>query len=54
MQFGKGKIVIFTDANMFSAQDTNWGGKMGFIDPNAKYNYKLLLNITHYLDGMFD
>jgi hypothetical protein len=54
MQFGKGKIVIFADANMFSAQDTNWGGKMGFIDPNAKYNYKLLLNIIHYLNGILN
>lgn len=54
MQSGKGKIVVFADANMFSAQDTNWGGKMGFIDPNAKYNYKLLLNIIHYLDGLLD
>jgi len=54
MQSGNGKIVIFADANMFSAQDTNWGGKMGFIDPYAKYNYKLLLNIIHYLDGLLD
>ena len=54
MKFGKGKIVIFADANMFSAQDTDWGGRMGFIDPNAKYNHKLLLNIVHYLDGLLD
>jgi len=51
---GNGKIVVFADGNMFSAQDTEWGGKMGFIDPNAKYNYKLLLNIIHYLDGLLD
>lgn len=50
----KGKIVIFLDGNMFSAQDTDWGGKMGFIDPNAKYNHQLLLNIIHYLDGLLD
>jgi hypothetical protein len=54
INFGKGKIVIFADGNMFSAQDTSWGGKMGFIDPNAKYNYKLLLNVVHYLDGLLD
>jgi hypothetical protein len=53
-EFGKGKVVIFADGNMFSAQDTSWGGKMGFINPNAKYNYKLLLNIVHYLDGLLD
>jgi len=54
MEFGKGKVVLFADGNMFSAQDTDWGGKMGFIDPNAKNNYKLLLNIIHYLDGLLD
>jgi len=53
-KFGNGKIVVFSDGNMFSAQDTDWGGKMGFINPNAKYNYKLLLNIIHYLDGLLD
>ena len=54
MNSGKGKLVIFADANMFSAQDTEWGGKMGFINPYAKYNYRLLLNIIHYLDGLLD
>lgn len=53
-KFGHGKIIVFGDANMFSAQDTSWGGKMGFFDPNAKYNYKLLLNIVHYMDGLLD
>ena len=53
-RFGNGKLVIFGDGNMFSAQNTDWGGTMGFIDPNAKYNHKLLLNIIHYLDGLLD
>lgn len=54
MRFGKGRVVVFGDGNMFSAQDTDWGGKMGFIDPNAKHNHQLLLNIVHYLDGLLD
>jgi hypothetical protein len=53
MKFGKGKFVIFTDANTFSAQDDENGIK-GFIHLNAKYNYKLLLNIVDYLDGLLD
>jgi len=53
-RFGNGKIVVFGDGNMFSAQNTDWGGRMGFIAPNAKYNHKLLLNIVHYLDGLLD
>lgn len=52
--FRDGKIVVFGDGNMFSAQDASWGGKIGFIDPDAKYNYQLLLNIIHYLDGLLD
>jgi len=53
-RFGNGKIVVFGDGNMFSAQNTDWGGAMGFIAPNTKHNHKLLLNIVHYLDGLLD
>jgi hypothetical protein len=54
IKFGKGKIVIFADGNTFSAQIDEDGEIAGFIDPYAKYNYKLLLNIIHYLDGLLD
>jgi len=53
-RFGNGRIVVFGDGNMFSAQYADWGGNMGFFDPNAKYNHQLLLNIVHYLDGLLD
>jgi hypothetical protein len=53
-KFGDGKTVVFGDGNMFSAQTNEYGELAGFIDPNAKYNYKLLLNIVHYLDGLLD
>ena len=53
-KFGNGKIVVFGDGNMFSAQTDEDGEIGGFIDPDAKQNYQLLLNIIHYLDGLLD
>lgn len=53
MNFGKGKIVVFGEAAMFSAQITGSGNmatKMGFNLPAAHNNIKLLLNIIHWLD----
>lgn len=50
--FGKGKIVVFGEAAMFSAQlagEKQW--KMGMNNEIASENYKLLLNIVHWLDG---
>ncbi len=53
--FGKGRIVVFGEAAMFSAQ---LGGekqvKMGMNAPFANQNYQLLLNIMHWLDGTID
>ncbi len=53
-KFRNGKIVVFGDGNMFSAQIDEDGEIAGFIDPDAKQNYQLLLNIIHYLDGLLD
>jgi hypothetical protein len=52
---GKGRIVVFGEASMFTAQ---LGGpdkrKMGMNREDAKDSYKLLLNIIHWLDGKLD
>lgn len=52
---GKGKVVVFGEAAMFSAQ---WAGKakrkMGMNNEVAPENYQLLLNIMHWLDGTLD
>ncbi len=52
MEYGNGRVVMFGEAAMFSAQ---WRGKdkmpMGMNNPNARQNYQLLLNIIHWLDG---
>ena len=51
-KYGKGKIVAFGEAAMFSAQLAGPNKvKMGMNNPAAKENYKLLLNIIHWLDS---
>ena len=50
MKYGKGRVVIWGEAAMFSAQTAN-GRKFGMNAPYAKYNAQLLLNIIHWLDG---
>lgn len=51
-KYGKGRIAVFGEASMFSAQIGDPGNrKMGMNRFDAKDNYKLLLNTIHWLDG---
>ncbi|NAS31108.1 DUF4350 domain-containing protein [Flavobacteriaceae bacterium R38] len=51
-KYGKGRIVVFGEAAMFSAQIAGpQKTKMGMNNEIAPENYKLLLNIIHWLDG---
>ncbi|NNM23448.1 MAG: DUF4350 domain-containing protein [Flavobacteriaceae bacterium] len=53
--FGKGRIVFFGEAAMFSAQVVGAEKiKAGMNRDDAGENYKLLLNIIHWLDNPFD
>ena len=53
--FGKGRIVVFGEAAMFTAQLAGpEKNKAGMNNPIAPENYKLLLNIIHWLDGKFE
>ncbi len=55
MQYGQGRIVVFGEAAMFSAQIAGpQKRKMGMNHPAAGENYQLLLNIIHWLDGKLD
>ena len=55
MKFGKGRVVAFGEAAMFSAQLAgSEKRKMGMNNPIAAENYRLLLNIIHWLDGKID
>jgi hypothetical protein len=52
--YGKGRIVCFGEAAMFTAQlGGKEGRKFGMNREEAKENYQLLLNIIHWLDGNF-
>jgi uncharacterized protein (DUF2249 family) len=55
MRFGKGRVAVFGEAAMFSAQvagpDRN---PMGMNDPRAAQNPQFLLNVMHWLSGKLD
>ena len=55
IRFGKGRVAVFGEAAMFSAQ---LGGPnrtpMGMNDPIAAHNPQFLLNVMHWLSGKLD
>ena len=52
---GTGRLVVFAEASLFSAQIGDPGRrKMGMNSENAGDNYRLLLNAIHWLDGLLD
>jgi len=53
MPYGKGRVVMSGEAAMFSAQLAGpQRYPAGMNAPYARENYKLLLNIIHWLDGI--
>ena len=55
MEFGSGRIVFFGEAAMFTAQLAGpQKTKVGMNSDYAEENYKLLLNIIHWLDKRYD
>jgi hypothetical protein len=55
MKYGKGRIVMFGEAAMFTAQLAGPQAiRVGMNSDYAEENYKLLLNIIHWLDGKFE
>jgi len=55
IHYGKGRVVAFGEAAMFTAQLAGPNQiKIGMNSDIAPENYKLLLNIIHWLDGKFD
>ncbi len=54
-KYGKGSVVIFGEAAMFSAQLAGPQKiRAGMNSPAAEENYQLLLNIIHWLDGKLE
>jgi hypothetical protein len=53
IHFGKGRVAVFGEAAMFSAQVTGPNrNPMGMNAPQAKQNPQFLLNVLHWLDGL--
>ena len=54
-KFGEGRIVVFGEAAMFSAQLAGSERfRMGMNNEVAPENFQLLLNIIHWLDGQLE
>ena len=52
-QTGKGRVAVFGEAAMFSAQLAGPNrNPMGMNAPPAKQNYQFLLNVMHWLSGL--
>jgi hypothetical protein len=51
MSYGKGRIVVFGEAAMFTAQ-LQGKTKMGMNTKSASQNAQFLLNTIHWLDGL--
>ena len=52
LKFGKGKVAIFGEAAMFTAQIVNENFKVGFNSLDAPQNAQFTLNLVHWLDGI--
>lgn len=53
MKYGKGRIVIFGEAAMFTAQ-LQGKNKMGMNTKSASQNAQFLLNTLHWLNGILN
>jgi hypothetical protein len=52
MRFGEGRVVIFGEAAMFTAQVQGGKTKMGMNESSASQNFQFVLNTIHWLDGL--
>ncbi|QHT67689.1 DUF4350 domain-containing protein [Rhodocytophaga rosea] len=54
MPFGGGRIVVFGEAAMFTAQLAGGKNKVGMNASSAKQNAQFLLNAIHWLDAIIE
>jgi hypothetical protein len=56
LHHGRGRVAVFGEAAMFSAQTVVLGdqviGRMGMNDPEASQNAQFVLNVLHWLSGL--
>jgi hypothetical protein len=53
MEYGRGRLAVFGEAAMFTAQGVR-KRTMGMNNPSAKQNSQFLLNLIHWLDGIIE
>lgn len=57
LRFGYGRLAVFGEAAMFSAQAQAKGKvvvRFGMNDPEAAHNAQFVLNVMHWLSGLLD
>ena len=54
LQFGKGRVAVFGEAAMFTAQIVNGSVKIGLGSAYAPQNAQFVLNLIHWLDDVKD
>ncbi len=52
LDYGKGKVAVFGEAAMFTAQVVNGSMKVGFNSETAPQNAQFVLNLIHWLGGV--
>ena len=52
LNFGKGKVAVFGEAAMFTAQIANGNFNVGMNSESAPQNAQFTLNLIHWLDGV--
>ncbi len=53
MNYGKGRVVVFGEAAMFTAQ-LQGKSKVGMNVKSAAQNFQFVLNVIHWLDGILE
>ena len=54
LEVGKGKVAVFGEAAMFTAQLVNGSFRVGINSESAPQNAQFTLNLIHWLDGLKD
>ncbi|MFH1197130.1 MAG: DUF4350 domain-containing protein [bacterium] len=54
LKFGKGRVAVFGEAAMFTAQIANGDFKVGLNSEHAPHNAQFELNLIHWLDGRIE
>ena len=51
LPYGAGRVAVFTEAAMFTAQLVQGTTRVGFTSPVAPHNQAFALRVAHWLDG---